>query len=519
MNECFLRSACIAVLIACVLSCGGGDQPQPAPAPLPGQQTSADQLTINDVQSVVTAAAASVNVPVAVAVTNRQGNILAVYVKPGTPATSVGNFGQATDTRELAVGLARTASFFSNDQAPLSSRTVRYISGVHFPPGITNVPNADLYGIENTNRGCSFNTNYLTGKALPASRSIDGTTTGTGIVTGKADLFDSDPNAVLGGGVPIFKNGHLAGGVGVAGGSNDVDEYAAFSGIAGSGLVPNVAPPGVVIIGGIALPFVQNQVPPPGVSAGTANGSFQIGPLASPGPAPDGDLIARKAGTNGLTLQDVNSIVDTAISAANNERAVIRLPDGSPARFIFAVADLNGDLLALYRMPDATIFSADVAVAKSRNVIYFSSAAVDPQDMPGVPAGTAVTNRTISFGAQPFFPPGIDANPPGPFFNLFLFDVAHPCTNGHQAPNEFQNGIVFFPGSTPLFKNGVMVGGFGVSGDGVDQDDFDTFNGAQQFLPDATKRADQVELQNVRLPYFKFPRNPTILSNPTLVSQ
>src|SRR5213078_5398089 len=134
---------------------------------------------------------------------------------------------------------------------------------------------------------------------------------------------------------------------------------------------------------------------------------------------PDGDLIARKTGANGLTLQDLSSIVDTAIAVANNERAVIRLPDGSPARFIFAIADLNGDLLALYRMPDATIFSADVAVAKARNVIYFSSAAVDPQDMPGVPPGTAVTNRTISFGAQPFFPSGISNPPtdPGPFFS------------------------------------------------------------------------------------------------------
>src|SRR5438045_9487887 len=155
--------------------------------------------------------------------------------KRNPPATSHGNYAAMLDTNELAVGLARTASFFSNDQAPLSSRTVRYISGIHFPPGITNVPNADLYGIENTNRGCPFNTNYLSGKALPPARSIDGSTTGTGIVTGKADLFDSDPDAVLGGGVPIFKNGHLAGGVGVAGASNDAVEYAAVCGIAGSG--------------------------------------------------------------------------------------------------------------------------------------------------------------------------------------------------------------------------------------------------------------------------------------------
>jgi uncharacterized protein GlcG (DUF336 family) len=520
MNRQFLLSVLTSAVVLALFACGGGNQPQPAPAGPGGQQTNVSQLTAQDVQAVAQAAASSVNVPVAVAITNRQGNILGIYVKPGTPATSIGNFGQATDTRELAVGLARTASFFSNDQAPLSSRTVRYISGVHFPPGITNVPNADLYGIENTNRGCPFSTNYLPGQALPPSRSIDGTTTGTGIVTGKANVTDSDPNAVLGGGVPIFKNGHLAGGVGVAGASNDADEYAAFSGIAGTGLVPTVAPPGVVIIGGVALPFVINQVAPAGISAGTANGSFVVGPIDSPGPAPDGDLIARKAGTAGLTLSDVNTIMTNAINTANIERAVIRLPDGSPARFVFAVADLNGDLLGFYRMPDATIFSADVAVAKSRNVIYFSSSTVDPQDMPGVPAGTAVTNRTISFGAQPFFPPGIDANPPGPFFNLFLFDVAHPCTNGHQPSNQFQNGIVFFPGSTPLYKNGVMVGGFGVSGDGVDQDDFDTATAATAYLPDPAKRADQLELNApggpVRLPYFKFPRNPTLLNaNPS----
>jgi uncharacterized protein GlcG (DUF336 family) len=511
MIQRLLTAGCASLLLLYLLSCGGS-APPPAPPPAPGSQTNVNQLTAADVQAVAQAAAASVNVPVAVAVTNRQGNILGIYVKPGTPATSIGNFGQAINTQELAVGLARTASFFSNDQAPLSSRTVRYISGVHFPPGVMNVPNADLYGIENTNRGCPFNTNYLPGQALPPARSIDGSTTGTGIITGKANVFDSDPNAVNGGGVPIFKNGYLAGGVGVAGASNDADEFAAFSGIAGTGLVPNPAPPGVVIIGGIALPFVQNETAPEGISPGTANGSFVMGPIASPGPAPDGDLIARKAGAGGLTIDDVNSIVNTAIDVANHERAVIRLPDGSPARFTIAVSDLSGDLLAFYRMPDGTIFSADVAVAKARNVIYLSSSSVNPQDMPGVPAGTAVTNRTISFGAQPFFPPGIDANPPGPFFNAYLFDTANPCTNGHQPPNQFQNGIVFFPGSTPLYKNGILVGGLGVSGDGVDQDDYDTANAAPNFLPDPSKRADQIQIDNVRLPYFKFPRDATILS-------
>jgi hypothetical protein len=52
---------------------------------------------------------------------------------------------------------------FSNDQA-LSRRTVRFISGVHFPPGVAMAPTADLYGIENTNRGCPLNVTSMRAK-------------------------------------------------------------------------------------------------------------------------------------------------------------------------------------------------------------------------------------------------------------------------------------------------------------------------------------------------------------------
>jgi uncharacterized protein GlcG (DUF336 family) len=93
---------------------------------------------------------------------------------------------------------------------------------------------------------------------------------------------------------------------------------------------------------------------------------------------------------------------------------------------------------------------------------------------------------------------------------LFTNDVAHPCTQGSQPPTGVsQSGIVFFPGSTSLYKNGVMVGGLGVSGDGVDQDDFVTNGGSKGFEAAANIRADQVVIRNVRLPYQKFPRNPT----------
>jgi len=150
-----------------------------------------------------------------------------------------------------------------------------------------------------------------------------------------------------------------------------------------------------------------------------------------------------------------------------------------------------------------------VAATKARNMIYFNSASRTLADLNEVPMGTAVTNRTISFGAQPLYPPGIDGSAAGPFFNLYQRDVANPCSQGFQPAGPNQSGIVFFPGSVPLYKNGKSVGGLGVSGDGVDQDDFVTAGGTVGFEPPATIRADQIMVRNVRLPYLKFPRNPT----------
>ena len=54
------------------------------------------------------------------------------------------------------------------------------------------------------------------------------------------------------------------------------------------------------------------------------------------------------------------------------------------------------------------------------------------------------------------------------------YDAFHPDSNFHEKVNiANQNGIVLFPGAVPLYKfiNGqkVLVGGLGVSGDGVDQ--------------------------------------------------
>ena len=216
------------------------------------------------------------------------------------------------------------------------------------------------------------------------------------------------------------------------------------------------------------------------------------------------------AGSAEISAAEVDGIVRRAVAQANSTRAAIRLPLGSTTRMVISVSDLQGNLLTIFRMPDATVFSIDVSATKARNMVYFPTTRLDPADLPGVPPGTAVTARTINFGTQPTYPPGIDAGGPGPFFDLFVRDTARPCTQGNDRQNPSnQSGIVFFAGSIPLYRDGVLIAGLGVSGDGVEQDEVVTDAGSQGFQPPNSIRADNIFIRGVRLPFFRFNRNPT----------
>jgi len=511
-----LASAIAGVLAYLLAGCGGGSTANLPPPPPPA---TFQALNASEVTNIATSAAASVSTDtLVIAVVDRHGKVLGVFHKAGAPAgaLSLGNFSAMENADDVAVELARTGAFFSNNQAPLTSRTVRFISGIHLPPGVQNQPPADLYGIENTNRGCTLSSELQTHGFLP-SHPVSGTKP-LGIITGKKDTNDSDPNVVNPGGIPIYRGNVLVGGIGVTGGTMDVDEYAAFVGATSNGFgsfFSNLPPPGAVFLGGVVLPAVTNTKPPGGIGTGTAvGGTWTIATTNGTGTPEFGDLVAPAAGPlGGLSATDVKGILDNAENEAKLTRAAIRLPDGSRARMVIAVADLDGTIIGLRRMDDATVFSIDVAATKARNMVYFNSSARSAADLNGVPPSTAVTNRTISFGSQPLFPPGIDDSTisPGPFFNLYLNDTASPCSQGLASglPSGNNSGIVFFPGSAGLYKNGVLVGGLGVSGDGVDQDDFVTNAGTVGFEASDAMRADQILIENVRLPYFKFPRNPT----------
>jgi len=552
-------------------------------------------LTADDVRAVLTTAATALgNDTLAAAVVDRTGNILGVYARPGADER----------TPDIAVSVARTGAMFSNDQAPLSSRTVRFISGTHFPPGIKNTPNAALYGVENINRGCRVDVqgDAVFNAPFPRPKSIAGVfgegagstplpcepsdTRGcarggpmlddagealpsVGITTGKADVFDTgqdQPGAVpvSPGGIPIYRGGKVIGGVGVAGVAANLAEYAATLAAAGSGrgmdFSEPLGKPGAVLIDGLRLPFfgtcttitcIRNtlRTRPAGSFPGQlSSGTFVVQPRDGL-QAPENYVLGPRASSlaGGLSEEDVRRIIDQSVAVSLRTRAMIRLPINQPARMTISVSDEAGTILALYRMADGTVFSSDVAMTKARNAYYFSTregyevlrsiAASSQQDKytwtPEPPAGKgwAITARTISFAGQPLFPPGIDLGEQleeqdsepqhGPWFDLYVFDSKNACTEGPGASRGGnraflnQSGIVWFPGSVPLYRGDRLVGGLGVSGDGVEQDDYVSLLGSEGFHPPDALRVDNSVMtdakgRQVRLPYLKLPRNPDI---------
>lgn len=616
------------------------------PPPTPPEILSAGEVDV----LLQRAASATASDDAIIAIVDRGGNILGVRVEGGVAAAITSDPDLLTFAIDGAVAKARTGAFFANNQAPLTSRTVQFISqstiteretnsypfitnpdsplrgpgfvapvgvGGHFPPNIMFTPAVDLFGIEHTNRDSIVHPGPDTIKGtaddilLPYRFNIDPAfvpagqeiapplSYGEAILTA-AELADptipkpqSRGIGTLPGGIPIVEDGQVVGGIGVffpgltgfatqensslstTFDPNKADrsleaEFIAFAAVGGSsgagfsfGTLGGVAPlPGFDLpFGRIDLVGVTLDIIGPGgdlgpvhlVQSGQALGIGQGDPgsgsnlpvdalgdtLLAGKAVPEGWLVQPHDGVN-LTAAEVHEIISQGITEATLVRAQIRLPLDSRTRMVFAVTDVSGEVLGLFRMPDATVFSIDVAVAKARNTAYYNNPfllqAVD--QVAGLPGGVAFTNRSFRYLAQPRFPLGIDFEPPGPFSiltdpglnpltgrldgpplpasvydSVFGFDAFHPGTN-FRAPTlpQNQNGIVFFPGSSGVYKNvggsWFLVGGFGVSGDGVDQDDVTTAGGAGGFGAPDFARVDNFFVRSVRLPYFKFPRNP-----------
>ena len=538
-------------------------------APVPALPT-AGTLAPADVQTIIAQAvssAASLNHPVTVAVTDREGNVLGVFKMTGAPATTqfrgggpgpsqvpnpitgfvpVGLDGTVVPAKLAAISKAGTASLFSTRGNAFTSRTAGFIIQEHFPPAVNFRSGGPLYGVQFSSLPCSD----IKMPGLPLGLS-------------------GDP-----GSVPIYKNGEAVGGVGIEGDGiytvdrdpSDFDqpfeEVIAFSAARGFE-ASQIIRGDNILVDGIRLAYlnVTNAPSPPTISFGSLPGAVdpmfpivgaqpsEFTPAVVGGIAGEVDtrffpFIASPTVTaNSLTAVDVNTIISHAAQQGNITRAAIRQPLGSNARVTIAVVDTNGVVLGVFRQSDAPVFGFDVSVQKARTAAFYSGANagallraagfgsyVDRAAADGLrlDGSVAFTDRAGGFLHRPFFPDGIDNTAAGPFsrelnewsvFNVGLqLDLikanlqtvlsggAAPCTT---IPG-LANGIQIFPGSVPLYKNGVLVGAIGISGDGVDQDDLISAGGAAGFAPPVGIRSDQVLVRGVRLPFLKFPRSPNL---------
>lgn len=290
-------------------------------------------------------------------------------------------------------------------------------------------------------------------------------------------------------------------------------------------------------------------------------------------------------GADALAAEEVRQLLVSAITVANRARAQIRRPVGTPARVTVSVVDSQGAILGMLRTRDAPVFGADVSLQKARTAVLFSSAdaadflrgieapaqylnpdlspkaTVDIADYvdaaqlfigpQALTDGTAFSDRAGGNLSRPFYPDGIVGNPHGPFskdyngqwsvFSTGLqLDLAYNNIIAHiafvaglagsdvgdncvqSAVPRVANGIQIFPGSVPVYRGGTLIGGIGVSGDGIDQDDMISFLGVHEAgealggtinNAPAEIRADQLRPGGVRLRYIQCPQTPYINSD------
>jgi uncharacterized protein GlcG (DUF336 family) len=236
-------------------------------------------------------------------------------------------------------------------------------------------------------------------------------------------------------------------------------------------------------------------------------------------------------GAGAMTKAEVLQILRAAYASAIKTRAQIRNPPGSTAAITISVVDTHGIILAIATIPDAPIFGIDVSLQKARSAVFMSSAFGD-KGLQAAGLGRYSTATTTFFGKKAFsggfawsaraigniardsYPDGIDTTPNGPLslpkslatpfsdglqLDLILgnlaahvtyvrgkgAETARFCTTLPRPPGTLPkdknpvlaNGLQIFPGGFPIYRNGQLVGGIGISGDGVDQDDMTGFLG------------------------------------------
>jgi uncharacterized protein GlcG (DUF336 family) len=220
-----------------------------------------------------------------------------------------------------------------------------------------------------------------------------------------------------------------------------------------------------------------------------------------------------------------------------------------------AAASLNG-------VPAATYLNGGLVVLRKEPLAQYVTAVRSFLGLPTALADGAVAFSDRAGGnlSRPFFPDGVTGNPHGPFskpqgqwspfstglqldlvYNAIVQhvgfvagavanDVPANCTGIDGFDNNFAlagvisplaNGTQIFPGSVPIYRGSQLIGGIGVSGDGVDQDDMIAFLGVHEAAAaggsysNATPnmRADTLVPLGTRLRYVNCPVTPYLNSD------
>ncbi len=381
---------------------------------------SAQQLTVEDVDRIVGQAVSEASsrgiTNGAIAVTDRTGNVLGVYVlNPSTAPTMTVSSGRSIpagnglEQIQLpavfgSIAKAITGAYLSSSGNAFSTRTASLIVQENFLPGERGAPGGPLSGVQFSQLPCSDLMRF-------------GAPLGTGPRRSPLGL-SADP-----GGFPLYKDGKVVGGVGVvvdgvygldlniSDYDRNPDELVATAALRGYDAPADIKGHRITVEGkvfrytDVDLTNVSTSTPaalsptnyvavagytPAGRRAGTVYGSVASGvrsegrveytgldawvlddgtganryaPRASISPLP---------ANSGMTAVEVRTIISDALSVAFAARAQIRRPLGSHAQVTVSVVDAESNVLALARTPDAPIFGTDVSLQKARSVLFMS---------------------------------------------------------------------------------------------------------------------------------------------------
>ena len=481
--------------LALLHGCGGGggaDSGNGSAAPAAafqndcGASCAQDVLTEQDVERVLAqtvTAALSRGQRATVAVTDRVGNVLAVYAMNGATGTfridgGRGVFGGLEQVAVLpsafaAISKALTGAYLSSAGNAFTSRTASQIIQEHFNPSEASQPAGPLFGVQFSQLSCS-DLMRRDASATPADAALGPKRSPLGL--------SADP-----GGLPLYKNGRLVGGIGVIADTVygldlditnidvDEDEFLAVAGSLGfeapqeiranritldgrTARFVDAVQTGVVATSLAGLPGALTPVDKyfPGViRAGTAYGVAESGIRRDTGAFAalggyvlvDAGNVNRypvQAGTDGgLTAQESRQILSSALALASRARGQIRRPLGQAAQVTISVVDTNGVVLGLVRAPDAPIFGTDVALQKARSAAFMSNPLAGAELLALSAATSPIPRATSAMG------PYVNA------MRTFMGD-AFSLSNGTALSTKAIGNL-----SRPFFPDGIRANGNG----------------------------------------------------------